>query len=65
MKRWDPSVGHESRPTRVFTEDIENNQDKFLVYMNPAELLTLMNRINPKKDKCDIGTVINRSGFWR
>ncbi len=46
-KRWDAEEGHADRPTRVYLEDIAQNQDKFMLYVGQADMISYFNAINP------------------
>jgi hypothetical protein len=46
--RWADS--HESKPTRVYIEDIKNNQDQFVLFATQADMISQFNEIQPKKD---------------
>ncbi|MCK4588869.1 MAG: MBL fold metallo-hydrolase [Nanoarchaeota archaeon] len=48
--RWDPEKGHQSKPSRVFIEDIKNNQDQFMVWMSQADMVSLLNTIKPARN---------------
>ena len=48
FNRWNGKP--ESKPIRVFIEDIAENQDQFIVYMSQADMVSFLNKIRPKKN---------------
>jgi len=54
LSRWDKEKGHESKPTRVFIEDIKNNQDQFAIFLRESNALGLFSEIHPAKSSIHI-----------
>lgn len=57
LRGWDANAGHEGRPTRVSLEDIEKNQDKFMLHLNLADMISFLNKIKPRENSIFIRSV--------